>query len=135
MSYCVHCGVELDPSLKKCPLCNTPVLDPKGGTCPQKRRCHFCQRPASYDQYYLRYFKLAGLCPCSLVVACHWFLCGFMGDLHPFYLLPETLPLPCRFTGRAGDIFLSVSDLPPDRLYGLALLPWASDRLPVHGPV
>lgn len=28
MSYCVHCGVELDPSLRKCPLCNTPVLDP-----------------------------------------------------------------------------------------------------------
>ena len=28
MSYCVHCGVELDPSLKKCPLCSTPVLDP-----------------------------------------------------------------------------------------------------------
>ncbi len=28
MSYCVHCGVELEPSLKKCPLCNTPVIDP-----------------------------------------------------------------------------------------------------------
>ena len=28
MSYCVHCGVELDASLKKCPLCSTPVLDP-----------------------------------------------------------------------------------------------------------
>lgn len=28
MSYCVHCGVELDPSLNKCPLCSTPVLDP-----------------------------------------------------------------------------------------------------------
>lgn len=28
MSYCVHCGVELDSSLRKCPLCNTPVLDP-----------------------------------------------------------------------------------------------------------
>ena len=28
MSYCVHCGVELDASLNKCPLCNTPVLDP-----------------------------------------------------------------------------------------------------------
>lgn len=28
MSYCVHCGVELDPSLKRCPLCDTPVLDP-----------------------------------------------------------------------------------------------------------
>ena len=28
MSYCVNCGVELDPSLKKCPLCNTPVINP-----------------------------------------------------------------------------------------------------------
>ena len=29
MSYCVNCGVELDASLKSCPLCNTPVLNPK----------------------------------------------------------------------------------------------------------
>ncbi len=28
MSYCVHCGVELAPSEKKCPLCMTPVIDP-----------------------------------------------------------------------------------------------------------
>lgn len=28
MSYCVNCGVELDPSLKKCPLCGTPVINP-----------------------------------------------------------------------------------------------------------
>lgn len=28
MSYCVHCGVELAPSEKACPLCATPVLDP-----------------------------------------------------------------------------------------------------------
>ena len=28
MSYCVNCGVELDPSLGKCPLCNTPVINP-----------------------------------------------------------------------------------------------------------
>lgn len=28
MSYCVNCGVELEPSLKKCPLCNTPVINP-----------------------------------------------------------------------------------------------------------
>ncbi len=33
MSYCVHCGVELEPSLKKCPLCNTPVLDPNNIPC------------------------------------------------------------------------------------------------------
>ena len=29
MSYCVHCGVELAASQKKCPLCGTPVVDPQ----------------------------------------------------------------------------------------------------------
>ena len=29
MSYCVNCGVELDQSAKSCPLCNTPVINPK----------------------------------------------------------------------------------------------------------
>lgn len=29
MSYCVNCGVELEASLEVCPLCNTPVLNPK----------------------------------------------------------------------------------------------------------
>lgn len=28
MSYCVNCGVELETSLKTCPLCNTPVINP-----------------------------------------------------------------------------------------------------------
>ena len=28
MSYCVNCGVELDGSLTKCPLCSTPVINP-----------------------------------------------------------------------------------------------------------
>lgn len=28
MSYCVNCGVELERSLKKCPLCSVPVINP-----------------------------------------------------------------------------------------------------------
>lgn len=28
MSYCVNCGVELDASAERCPLCNTPVINP-----------------------------------------------------------------------------------------------------------
>lgn len=28
MSYCVNCGVKLDDSLDRCPLCNTPVINP-----------------------------------------------------------------------------------------------------------
>lgn len=29
MSYCVNCGVELDSTCSKCPLCNTPVYNPR----------------------------------------------------------------------------------------------------------
>lgn len=29
MSYCVNCGVELEASLPECPLCHTPVVNPK----------------------------------------------------------------------------------------------------------
>ena len=28
MSYCVQCGVKLEQSLKNCPLCHTPVINP-----------------------------------------------------------------------------------------------------------
>ena len=28
MSYCVNCGVKLEHSLKDCPLCHTPVINP-----------------------------------------------------------------------------------------------------------
>ena len=28
MSYCVNCGVELDPTARACPLCHTPVVNP-----------------------------------------------------------------------------------------------------------
>ena len=29
MSYCVNCGVELEASLRECPLCHTPVINPR----------------------------------------------------------------------------------------------------------
>lgn len=29
MSYCVNCGVELEASLEECPLCHTPVINPR----------------------------------------------------------------------------------------------------------
>lgn len=28
MSYCVNCGVKLEDTLQRCPLCNTPVINP-----------------------------------------------------------------------------------------------------------
>lgn len=32
MSYCVNCGVELEKSQKRCPLCGTPVINPNEST-------------------------------------------------------------------------------------------------------
>lgn len=29
MSYCVNCGVELEKTCKACPLCDTPVINPR----------------------------------------------------------------------------------------------------------
>jgi hypothetical protein len=29
LSYCVNCGVKLAPDLKACPLCDTPVVNPR----------------------------------------------------------------------------------------------------------
>ena len=29
MSYCVNCGVELEKNCKECPLCDTPVINPR----------------------------------------------------------------------------------------------------------
>lgn len=28
MSYCVNCGVKLEDTLNRCPLCNTPIVNP-----------------------------------------------------------------------------------------------------------
>ena len=39
MPYCVHCGVELDPAVKTCPLCGTAVNDP--AACPTEDRPSF----------------------------------------------------------------------------------------------
>ena len=32
MSYCVNCGVELEENARECPLCSTPVVNPREQT-------------------------------------------------------------------------------------------------------
>ena len=32
MSYCVNCGVELEKGCPECPLCDTPVINPREKT-------------------------------------------------------------------------------------------------------
>lgn len=45
MSYCVHCGVSLEPSERVCPLCGTEVLNPRQPFDAQARRPY----PAQLD--------------------------------------------------------------------------------------
>ena len=40
MSYCVNCGVELEVSARKCPLCDTEVINPKKAP-EEKKLPHF----------------------------------------------------------------------------------------------
>lgn len=48
MSYCVNCGVELEASLKSCPLCNTPVMNPKEPPRPAQES-PFPERPGQVE--------------------------------------------------------------------------------------
>ena len=143
MSYCVHCGVELEPSLKKCPLCNTPVLDPNNIPCfetsspyPDRRgKVEPARRKdaAIFVSVLLITISITcGLFQKPLVPSGDRLLPDYLGDLHSFYLLQKTIPLPRRPVGRNGSLFLPVPDLPPDRLRRLALLFRASDHCHVY---
>ena len=45
MSYCVNCGVELEASLKRCPLCGTEIINPNERSVPDPAARPF---PVSY---------------------------------------------------------------------------------------
>lgn len=76
MSYCVHCGVELDKTANRCPLCNTPVLNPnqpidKGARMP------FPQKRGQVER--VKHSDLALLL--SIVLASTAFSCGILNML------------------------------------------------------
>lgn len=45
MAYCVHCGVKLGESEKRCPLCMTPVFDPAEPRNPSVPRAYPVRTP------------------------------------------------------------------------------------------
>jgi hypothetical protein len=47
MSYCVNCGVELEPALRACPLCGTEVVNPKEPEAAAEKR----KLPEIRDEY------------------------------------------------------------------------------------
>ena len=70
MSYCVNCGVELERSLKKCPLCGVPVINPLEQEVPEEAPAF----PTARDElkkkdrtFWIGFFSLLYLVP---VVTC-----------------------------------------------------------------
>lgn len=74
MSYCVNCGVELERSLKKCPLCAVPVINPMEKEEPEERPVY----PESRDElkkkdskFWIGFFSILYLVPIVTCVVCN----------------------------------------------------------------
>ena len=66
MSYCVNCGVELEKACKACPLCDTPVINPREKTEPSAKLAYpdALSIPKSTNNLYLAFvFSLILLIP------------------------------------------------------------------------
>lgn len=70
MAYCVHCGVKLSESEKKCPLCNTTVIDPAQPFDPAVPRAYPIRTPEQQikrnKRFLLLLFALLFLAPALL---------------------------------------------------------------------
>lgn len=57
MSYCVNCGVELEKACKACPLCDTPVINPREKTEPSEKPAYpdMLLVPKSTNRLYLAF--------------------------------------------------------------------------------
>ncbi len=73
MSYCVHCGVELDQTATHCPLCNTPVINPVQPVNKQAPK-PFPQKRGQVER--VKHYDLALLI--SIVLASTAFSCGIL---------------------------------------------------------
>lgn len=124
MSYCVHCGVELNENADRCPLCNTPVLDPSR-TPPTGNPDFFPSRPAQVDPVSKRGLAIlitsmlvsVSLCCALLNLALkpethwHFFVVGAAAMLWIWSVLPiliPKLPLWGRLTIDVGAVGLYV---------------------------
>ena len=79
MAYCVHCGVKLEGSQQRCPLCGTPVLDPSDITASSVSRPY----PGRTSEQELRRSKRFLLSVLSLLLLCPAVLCLVIDRLTP----------------------------------------------------
>ena len=71
MSYCVNCGVELEKASRACPLCDTPVINPREKTVSEEKPAYpeKLTIPKSTNNLYLCFvFSLMILIPNLVVI-------------------------------------------------------------------
>ena len=56
MSYCVNCGVELDETLRRCPLCGTEVINPNQRSAPDPAARPFPSKVEQLERRAVRRF-------------------------------------------------------------------------------
>ena len=125
MSYCVNCGVKLDPSLKYCPLCNTPVINPhdlskmqpvspfpkeKGQVEVVRRKDLAIFRLPHCGRSVQSFVKPAGIQAASLVALRDWGLCPDLGNVNPCSNLYQASDLPFPALRLSCRNVISVSD-------------------------
>ncbi|WP_295858826.1 DUF6320 domain-containing protein [uncultured Oscillibacter sp.] len=135
MPYCVHCGVELDPSIHRCPLCGTAVLDPAAPAA-EDGPPFFPTRPARVEPVSRRAAALLATSMLASVSVCcallnlflkpqyRWYLfvTGAAAMLWVWFVLPllakHWVPLWVRLTADVGAVAAYVA------LIALALDGW-----------
>lgn len=104
MSYCVHCGVELAPSEARCPLCQTPVVDPAAPYDPTLPR----EFPIRSREQRLEINPLTTLSLAAVLLAVPALICLLIDLLANGRLIWSLYPI-----GAFGMIFLGI--IPPGR--------------------
>lgn len=127
MSYCVNCGVELEASLKECPLCNTPVINPKelekkhrktafsqgkgaGGKGKKKRFCHIAYYGFGSYRTDLRAAESVCVSLLCLVAFDYRRLSDFVGAFCAGHHIYKDVSLYIFVFGRVSHRDISVSD-------------------------
>lgn len=88
MSYCVNCGVELDASAEECPLCNTPVWNPREMVNQSMRTFQESQTPFPKEKSQVEAVKRKDIgLLLSMVVLASAITCGVLNAL----VFPGTL--------------------------------------------
>ncbi len=80
MSYCVNCGVELDAGAGECPLCNTPVWNPRESQAARERQEAGSPFPREKSQVEAANKKDLGIL-LSMVVLATAVTCGVLNAL------------------------------------------------------